>query len=389
MPGGLSSADRRLFLGAGVLFAVLVLASAILTGGSGDTSDVPSTYSVGSGGSKAAYLVAESLGYRVERWEQSVRDLPPGRGATLILADPESAPVPDERRAVFRFVEEGGTVIATGVAGSFFLPDRRVAPDEVAGITWQRQPALSPSAITRAAPGITLAPMAYWSSDGFTIPLYGTADRPRVVEYPYREGRVIWLAAATPFTNAGLREQGNVEFLLACLGPADRRILWDESFHGHRRAAGASVTRRPLAGLGVQLGLLAVAVALTFSRRSGPIVPSRVERRLSPLEFVRTLGSLYQRAGATSVTVDVAYRRFLFALTRRLGLAIETPIEEIDHAVRGRWQVDRHFAEILRACEAARTDAGLPAAEALRLNRALHDYATELSLFAPPKETAR
>ena len=383
MPGGLTAGDRRLFIGAGAVLAVLMLVSVLLTSGTGNAIDVPTTYSVGSSGAKAAFLLLQASGYQVSRWEQSVRDLPPGAGVTLVLADPEIAPTEDERAAVVRFIEQGGTVIATGMSGSVLLPERGVAADGVAGITWQRALAQSPSSITKAAPAITLAPMAYWDSEAFAMPLYGSADRRRVVEYPHGAGRVLWWASATPLTNAGLREPGNIEFLLACL-EANRRILWDESFHGHRRQATTSIMQWPLAGIGVQLALLAVAVLLTHSRRSGPLVPALVERRLSPLEFVRTLGSLYERAGVASVTVEIAYQRFTFALTRRLRLPGDTPADELERVVRERWTVDDKFGEVLRACEAARTDPGLPAPEALRLNRALHDYAAALSLFTPP-----
>jgi hypothetical protein len=383
MPRGLTAGDRGLLLGAGAVLAGLGLASRWLAGGTGNTAEVPTTYSAGSSGAKAAFLLLQDSGYAVTRWEQPVQELPSGAGVTLILADPQRAPAADERAAVLRFIEQGGAVIATGVLGSLFLPDRRVAAEPVAGLTWQRALALSPSPITKAAPAITLAPAAYWDSDAFAIPLYGAADRRRVVEYPYRAGRAVWWASATPLTNAGLREAGNVEFFLACLGEIDRRILWDESFHGHRRQSTSSVARWPLSGIGVQLVLLAAAVLLTHSRRSGPVVPALVERRLSPLEFVRTLGSLYHRAGAASVAVDIAYQRFTFALTRRLGLASQTSADELERAVRQRWTVDEAFGDVLRACEAARTDPVLPAGEALRLNRALHDYASALSLFTP------
>ena len=98
--------------------------------------------------------------------------------------------------------------------------------------------------------------------------------------------------------------------------------------------------------------LFAVAVLLTYSRRSGPLVPSVVDRRLSPLEFVRTLGSLYQRAGAASVAVDAAYQRFTFALGRRLGLAGRVSPEELERAVRDRWKIDADFGETLRGLRA-------------------------------------
>lgn len=390
MPVPLSPGDRRLFLGAGVVLAVLVGGSALLTEGAGNIMESPSSYSVASGGAKAAYRLLTDSGYRVERWEQPLTGLPNGQGTTLILAEPESAPTRDERAAVLQFVEQGGTLIATGMSGSLFLPERHVASDPVAGLTWQRVPAKAPTAITRAAPEITIAPRTYWESEAFSITLYGSGDRDRVIEYPYRGGRVMWWAAATPLTNAGIREPGNLEFVLASLGDPERRVLWDESFHGFRRSSAPPIGMWPLTGLAAQAVLFAAAILLTYSRRSGPLVPSVVDRRLSPLEFVRTLGSLYQRAGAASVAVDAAYQRFAFALGRRVGLTGRTSAEDLERAVRDRWKVDGDFGDVLRACERARTDPDLPASEALKLTRSLNDYAAALSLFGGAgKETPR
>jgi len=55
MPGGLTAGDRRLFIGAGAVLAVLMLVSVLLTSGTGNAIDVPTTYSVGSSGAKAAW----------------------------------------------------------------------------------------------------------------------------------------------------------------------------------------------------------------------------------------------------------------------------------------------------------------------------------------------
>jgi hypothetical protein len=380
MPARLTAGDRRLFLTAGAVFFLLVTASVILIGGAGDTSETPTTYSTGSSGAKASYLLLEAAGYSVQRWERSMRELPPGRGVTLVLAEPSAAPTAEERAVLGRFVQQGGTVIATGMSGSFFLPEHRVVSDPIAGITWRRLSALSPSSITRAAPGITLAPEARWDPETFAVPLYGDGANERVVEYRSDAGKVSWWASATTITNAGLREPGNLEFFLACVGPRDRRILWDEYFHGHRPSSSASTIRLPLV-IGVQLGLFIAAALLTYSRRSGPIVPSPAESRRSPLEFVRTLGSLYQRAGATSVAVDIAYQRFRHALTRRLGRSSHTSADDLERAVRERWDVDQDFGAVLRACESASRGPGLSTQTALKLSRSLHDYADELALF--------
>jgi hypothetical protein len=132
----------------------------------------------------------------------------------------------------------------------------------------------------------------------------------------------------------------------------------------------------------IQLAVLALAVLLTFSRRSGPIFVPAGEIRLSPLEFVQTLGGLYERAGAASVAVDICYQRFRYWLTRRLGMAGNATIADLESAVRERWKFhDDRFSSTLQECESARYHPDLRPPDALRLVKALYDYAAELKLF--------
>jgi Domain of unknown function (DUF4350) len=385
MPGSLTSGDRTLLLAAGAASLLLIALSIALSPAGGAIAEIPTTYSAGSGGAKAVFLMLRAAGYPVSRWEQSPRDLPGGANATLILAEPQGAPTIDERSSLKRFIERGGRVIATGTSGAFFLPEHRVAPDPIAGMTWRRISSRSPSFITRAAPDITVAPQAYWDTDAAVLPLYGDVDdssRVRVIKANVGRGEVIWWASSTPFTNAGAREPGNLEFVLACIGDTPRQILWDEYFHGHHRSLSASLIDSPFKWAALQIVLAAAAVLLTYSRRSGPIVEPAAESRLSPLEFVRTLGLLYQRAGAASVAVDIAYQRFRYQLTRRLGITSASSAEELERAVRARPNLDDPaFGDLLRACEAARTAPTLGAAAALTLTRSLYDYAVKLDLF--------
>jgi hypothetical protein len=398
MPARVNPADRNVLIVAGGVGLVLVVIAALLTS-SGNVESVPTTYSVGSGGARAAYLLLGAAGVPVERWERSVRDLPSGAKTTLILAEPQGIPSAAERAAVARFIEGGGRVIATGLAGALFLPQQAVGPDPVAGLTWARLESRAPSFITRAAPAITLAPAAYWDANVFAVPLYGDSRVPgavdhdsklRVVEYNAGAGDVVWWASATPLTNAGIREPGNLEFLVACLGPTPERVLWDESFHGHGPSASVSVIDSPFTWVGLQLALIAVAILLTYARRSGPVVPTPTDNRLSPLEFVRTLGSLYGRAGAASVAVDVAYQRLRYQLTRHLGAPGDTSVDDLEHAIRSRWQlVDPTVGTLLRQCESARHDTSLTAERALSLTRSLSELAARLNLVRlPDKEPA-
>src|SRR5437016_1870734 len=105
---GSSPGDRKLFLIAGGVFLLLVSTALILAKEPDSADESPSTYSVGSGGAKAAYLLLKASGYRVERWEQSPSELPEAVGATLILAEPLDAPKTEERNRLRQFVEHAG-----------------------------------------------------------------------------------------------------------------------------------------------------------------------------------------------------------------------------------------------------------------------------------------
>jgi len=378
----LNRSDRRLLLGAGFVFVLLVAGALVFGSGEQGQAEYPSTYSSASGGAKAAYLLLADMGYKVQRWERSLSDLPPAAAKTLILAEPDEAPTREERDRLRAFISEGGHVIASGMFAGTFLPENESVPDILSGMTWKKASSLSPSQITRASPEIVLAPRAYWRSVSTAYPLYGDGDHTLVVKYFFGRGEVLWWASATPLTNAGLKEHGNLEFFLACLGDQKNEILWDEYIHGYRQTLAASIAHSPVKWLFLQLVLLAVAVVATFSRRSGPICMPMGEVRLSPIEFVQTLGGLYERAGTASVVVDICYRRFRYWLTRRLGVAGNTPAEQLASLVGDRWGfTSDHFTTTMQQCESASYDPFLPAPVALHLLQELDGYVAQLKLF--------
>jgi hypothetical protein len=384
MPAGVTTVGDQKVVAAVAGFSFLLIVLSIVVAARGDEAEVPTTYSVASGGAKAAYLLLGSSGYSVQRWERSVVDLNTGGGATLVIAQPEATPTADERAAVRRFMEAGGRVVATGVSGALFLPEHRVLPDPIAGITWRRlsSRSTSTSSITRAAPAITLAPEAYWEDHTPAIPMYGDDSRTRVITYAVGRGDAIWWASATPLTNAGLREPGNLEFFLACLGDASHAVYFDEYSHGHRQASSSAVAGSDVRWLGLQLLFVVVTVLVTYSRRSGPVLAAAVENRLSPLEFVRTLGSIYERAGAASVAVDIACQRFRYQVTRGLAIRTDASAEELDRAIRARSRVDDpELAALLRSCDAARSDATLSPSTALKLTQSLFDWSVRARGF--------
>jgi hypothetical protein len=61
---------------------------------------------------------------------------------------------------------------------------------------------------------------------------------------------------------------------------------------------------------------------------------------LSPLEFVDTMGALYQHAGASGIPVDVTRRHLRLELTRRLALPSATPDADLARIAGERLQFD-------------------------------------------------
>jgi hypothetical protein len=152
-------------------------------------------------------------------------------------------------------------------------------------------------------------------------------------------------------------------------------VLWDEYFHGYRGSLWDYFAETPVPWAIFQLGLVAVFVLLAFSRRNGPLYAPAAVSRLSPLEFVDTLGDLYLRASASPAAVRVAYQRFRALLTRRLALAPSSTTAQLDSAVRERlgWK-QPGFMDTLQRAEKASREGEVPAADALKIVQALEHY---------------
>lgn len=377
----LDSGDRKLLIGAITIVVALALTAALVGTKGPRSSAYPSSYSPASDGAKATFLTLQDLGYKTERWLDPPQGLSP-QDSLLILADPAIPPSKNERQALRKYVESGGRILATGLSSDMLLPEAAVGVNDNIPVEWKDFPALFPGALTRGADSITLMPVARWTGSGAGyIPLYGTAESPVAVTYQLGRGQILWLAASTPLTNAGIQRSGNLELLLNFAGsPRRTRVFWDEYFHGQGRSLADYFVRTPLPWGLAQLGVLLGFTLLAFSRRSGPVHPLAHESRLSSLEFIDTLGALYQRAHAACSAVDVAYQHFRFLLATRLGMPMTATDAELEQAARQRLAHAEGMAETLQHCREARDDLDLQDGKALELVQALHRFSEVLSL---------
>ena len=381
MPFAIDPSDRKLVYFSAAAFIVLATALAFFAPPSREqASPIPSIYSVDSNGAHAAYLL------RV--WERPPNELPedPG-GSVLVLADPIQPPVEKDRAALLNFVKAGGRILFTGSMLTSFFPDAH-SSEEALESPWQTYDADFPSNFTAGAPKISLQPEAEWTTiEPSQMPLYGPADSAVVVSWRLGRGEILWWAGATPLTNAGITHDGNLNLFLNAVGSQNGNaseqptIYWDEYFHGQRDSLWAYVEKTPVAWGLLQIAIFGFAVLFTFSRRSGPIAMPAAVSRLWPLEFVDTIGGLYERAHAEPAMVGAVYQRFRSLLARQLRLPLTTTDAALAEAVRVRldWQGDE-LGEALRRAAAASRAAKVPPGDALEIIRRLESLESQLIL---------
>ena len=389
MPMRKLTADQKILviaIGAAVLLSI---AAAVIGTSEQVESPVPSSYSSALGGAKAPYLLLEEMHYRVERWTASPTELANVQEpATLILAVPTQAASPEEKEALQAFLERGGRVLAVGDLAATMLGSSRARPGMM-NFEWKIYPRVVPTALTRNAPKIAMAASSYWQSrNGEDLVHYSEGGEDVVVSYPVGKGEVIWWAGATPLTNNGIAEQGNLALFLNSVGaPGERRVLWDEYFHeGGGHTVVGSIVSSPIKWALLQLAVLGMLVLFTYSRRHGPIFVPTPQARLSPLEFVDALAQLYHRAHATNVSLEVAYNRFRSEAAPRLGLPRNCTARQLAAAYQERF--GKHEPDLgvtLARAESQIYDHTVKEPETIELVRQLH----RLTMAMRPQQTRK
>ncbi|HEY7404385.1 MAG TPA: DUF4350 domain-containing protein [Candidatus Angelobacter sp.] len=384
----IEKSDRRLLMWTALLLLPIVIALAFLSQEE-EENFVPSTYSAQSRGAKAAYLLLQDIGYTVERWEQSPTELPPDPAhSALVLASPFRPPLPQEKNALQKYLSLGGKILVTGPFPSVYLPQAETDREPLPAPNWKEyQPQLL-SSLTRGG-AIQMSPGAYWKNPTTAFLVHYADDaRPIVVSYKVGKGEVIWWAASTPLTNAAIAKSGNLALLLNSLGqPGEVHVYWDEYFHGYKQSFGGYLNQPPIFYGLLQCLLVFVALIFTFSRRNGPIHALPRPARLSPLEFVYTLGKLYRRANAMHAALEVPYTRFRILATRQLGISQSISAPDLARAVKNRMRYkDDDLSDLLQQIEAALRNPALSEAWALELAQRLSRYTQRLKLVPLNKD---
>lgn len=361
-----AGADRRIvfWLAGGVL--LLIVLTAIFAPVTGDDDPRPTTYNSGTHGAKAAYLLLGQLGYTVARSDEDAAaalDHTDAPHTTYLLAEPNAPGEESQQReyaALQRFLDRGGRVLATGFAGAHFLPGGRTG--EVTQMLNGLCTTTTEGRSAYAAVGpVSTYDYAPWSAAEPLVRVDHRCGNDAVVvhrSFP-NGGEMVWWSTAEPLTNRGLGHDSSLHLLLAAVGPAaNRRVIFDEFYHGAQGSPSDYLKGLPLRSLAVQVGLLFALLVFSFSRRSGPVRDPVYARRTSPIEFAQNMGALYERAGATQPATEAARRRLLHFLAASCGLpadVVRGPASGVAALVHGRFGIDAApLQQALEQAESAR-----------------------------------
>ena len=378
----IAPADKKLFVAFVLLLGLTLVVVAVVVHTDAGTGVLPTSYSAGNTGAKAAYMLLEQMGYSPQRWNSDPRkleQLPPH--TTLVIAEPMSGEDQDIE-AVRRFVTKGGRVLITGTGGRIFFPSHRVRPG-IPHFQWKPYKAAEPSDLTRGIDEIMMAPQFYFDSSQGETPFLDDDERP-VIRFPYGSGEVVWWSSSDPLTNAAIREKNNAQLLLNSVGDVGQgQVLWDEYFHQNGKTVVDSIFESPLRWGVLQIALIGLVVTFTFSRPFGPRRESVAIPRTAPMEYVETLAALYHRAGAAHIPVEVVYERFRAGLQRRYSVRTDATTEQVAQTIVEHYAGKTNLAQVtntLREIEASAGDPKFDITRATALVRQLHEWSSRLKL---------
>lgn len=333
------SRDAWLAIGLVLVLAMITIAAALTQTQQVAVPPYTST-SAERNGTYALWLWLEANGYRITNTISG--SFAPPRDAALTLMLEPSVPVEEaEWRVLENWVEEGGTLVIAGEEFVTAITMNHLGYDML--FNRERVELLAPQLPILEIPPITIPPHVRTrtfidgSNDDFAV-LMAIEDRPVTIAFGRGEGLIILSTAPFPFSNAGLKEEGNPELVLNLIHTARREgVVWFDEWHHGIRSLGEEGVRGPQewlfqtpAGQSLLYGAAVVFMALVLAGRhfGRPLAPSRERVRRAPLEYITAIANLNRRAGHRRFVLNQYHQRIKSELGRRYRISPALPDDE-------------------------------------------------------------
>jgi hypothetical protein len=321
-----------------------------------------SSFATSSAGMAAWAELAERSGRKVDVLRERPSDASLPSAGTVVMLDPDEFSH-GQARALRRFAERGGRVIAGGLEPGTWISGLGATPEwESGGATGAR--VVVPSPATGAATDIRTAGEGHWRAGRDALPLVGGAEGPIVLLRRVGRGEIALVADPSPLQNRLLDEGDNATLALALAG--DGPLVFVESVHGYGSATGLAALPARLRWALVLLCLSAVVLIVARWPRLGPPQPPDEPlfppRRAYVDSLAATLARTHDRAAAVEAVRSAGRER----LARRAALPRDANAETWTAAARAAGLTD----EEARALQDSTDDEGIAAGRALaRLSR--------------------
>jgi Domain of unknown function (DUF4350) len=276
-----------------------------------------SSYATAPEGAAAYAELLHRAGHTVRRIRTPLAEQPLDPGSTLVVLDPEGV-VPDEARAIGRFVRAGGRLVAAGPS-----------------VNWLARVIDEPPFWTSSAPGdarvvvpvpetagvttVAFAEGGRWESLGSTLPILATPEGAVAAVAASGAGRAVLLADAAPLYNHQLARADDAAFGLAVVGGERRPVAFLETVHGYGEETGLAAL--PARALWVLAGLALAALALVWSvaRRLGPPEDDPEPPAPPRRDYVEAVAAGLVASGDRAGVADAAVRSARTRLERSAG----------------------------------------------------------------------
>ena len=303
---------RETLLGISLLAIMLLLAVFVGLSQAHPTYPPLTSLSSSPDGALALKTWVDESGYQVAQDISNQFAIPPGTELIFML-EPDSL-IKQEIDILDAWVKAGGTLIAAGngvgigdLAQHYDLSLtylNTVVDQAFVQAPLFTSPPLPGSAVLHADYGFEV-------NRQNTVTLVAAEAVPLVVLFGDGFGRVIFSSTSYPFSNAGLKENGNPALVLNLIAASHRGLVWfDDWHHGIRVGTQVIGPERWLRYTSAGHALLFIAVIIFLAlllqgRTFGRPVPLPQEtKRRGPLEQLTAVANLSRRAGHRAAVLD-------------------------------------------------------------------------------------
>jgi hypothetical protein len=292
------------------------------------------TFSGSPTGMRGLLTLAQRMGIRAGRWQRPYARLDDAIG--LLWTVPPTLPPTDP--ALRRWIESGGTLVYQGPPRTAPFVPAEVDVREPGGALSRRLPAIDPNILeNRGAPASVTGDAAavrdvrrLWISPARRTslgrPLVRDAAGGIIVSHDLGAGRVLVVVDNTLFLNRTLAREDNAVLAANLLHAyaGGRRVEFDEVVHGYaaaERSRWDDLLSNVRGWAYAQIAFAAALLLISAGWRMGPPVPLPEPERLRyAVEYVRSMASLYRRAGARARSAALMDERWRREVLPRLGL---------------------------------------------------------------------